>query len=74
LVGQAISLPRALGSFRAVGWDMIPYPAGYYSAGAPHIWPPDLATGLKLAALAAHVWAALILYRLMGYTNDIFPG
>ena len=75
LVGQAISLPRAVGSFRDIGWDVIPYPAGYYTAGASQrIWPPDLAAGLKLAALAEHEWVGLVVYRLMGYTNDIFPG
>lgn len=75
LVGQAISLPRAIGVFRAVGWDMIPYPAGYFTTGAPEsIWPPDLAGGLKLASLAAHEWVGLVVYRLMGYTDEIYPG
>jgi uncharacterized SAM-binding protein YcdF (DUF218 family) len=75
MVAQAISLPRAIGAFRAVGWDTIPFPAGYFTAGPPQaLSPPDLAGGLKLASVAMHEWVGLLVYRLMGYTSEIFPG
>ena len=74
LVGEAISLPRAVGAFRAVGWDMIPFPAGYSTAGTPEsLWPPDLVNGLKLASVAAHEWVGLAVYWALGYTSEIFP-
>lgn len=74
LVGQAISLPRAVAVFRHLGWDVIPYPAGYLTSGDPSILaPPDLAGGLRLASLALHEWGGLIVYRIMGYTDQLIP-
>ena len=75
LVGQAISLPRAIGSFRAVGWDIIPFPAGYFTADPRQgLSAPELAGGLTLASVAVHEWVGLLVYRLLGYTSEIFPG
>jgi uncharacterized SAM-binding protein YcdF (DUF218 family) len=74
LVAQAISLPRAIGAFRAVGWDMIPFPAGYLTAGLPTgLSAPDLAGGLTIASVAVHEWVGLLVYRFLGYSQEIFP-
>lgn len=75
LVGQAASLPRAVGVFRHAGWDVIPVPAGFLTDGTARIsGPPHLANRLSLASLAIHEWGGLLVYRLMGYTDELFPG
>jgi len=74
LVTQAISMPRAVGAFRKVGWDVIPYPAGYHTSanrGIPVSF--DLLGGLRLASISLHEWVGLIVYRVMGYTDQLFP-
>ena len=74
LISQAIGMPRAVAAFRRAGWDVIPFPAGYLSAGkrtAPLSF--DLLGGLNLAYFALHEWAGLLAYRLMGYTDELFP-
>ena len=74
LVAQAISLPRAVAVFRHAGWNVIPYPAGYLTADDARLSASsDLAGGLRLASLALHEWGGILIYRLMGYTDDLFP-
>ena len=74
LVCQAIGMPRAVGAFRRAGWDVIPFPAGYLT-GSKHsaALSFDLLGGLNLAYLAVHEWIGLIVYRLIGYTDEMFP-
>jgi uncharacterized SAM-binding protein YcdF (DUF218 family) len=74
LITQAISMPRAVGVFRRAGWDVIPFPAGYLSNGnGLSVTPPDLVGELRLASLALHEWGGLLIYWLMGYTDELFP-
>lgn len=74
LVCEAIAMPRAVGVFRAAGWDVIPYPAGYLTARQEgRIISFDILGGFSLAYVALHEWVGLVAYRLMGYTNALFP-
>lgn len=74
LVTQAISMPRAVAVFRHVGWDVIPLPAGYETASRKlGFISINILGGLHLAAVAIHEWVGLIAYRLMGYTDQLFP-
>lgn len=74
LVTEAISMPRAVAVFRRLGWDVIPYPAGYLTASQnPGLFSINITGGLRLASVAIHEWIGLIAYRLMGYTDQIFP-
>ncbi len=74
LVTQAISLPRAVAVFRHIGWNVIPFPAGYVSAGKAEFDAHfRLLDGLTLASLATHEWGGLLIYRLLGYTDELFP-
>lgn len=74
LVTQAIAMPRAVGVFRRVGWDVIPFPAGYMTASRnPGFLSINIIGDLNLASVAIHEWIGLIAYRLMGYTDQIFP-
>jgi uncharacterized SAM-binding protein YcdF (DUF218 family) len=75
LICQAIGMPRAVGAFRHAGWNVIPFPAGYLSGSKRAVTLSfDLLDGLNLAYFAAHEWVGLIVYRLMGYTEEVFPG
>jgi uncharacterized SAM-binding protein YcdF (DUF218 family) len=74
LVTSAANMPRAVGSFRHVGWNVIPYPTDYKSGLAMTI-----RTGLPITtyvdelSLALHEWIGLAAYRLMGRTDAFFP-
>jgi uncharacterized SAM-binding protein YcdF (DUF218 family) len=75
LVTSAVHMPRAVGVFRAVGWDVIPYPVDYRTTGtfvSATIF--DLAGRLADLDTAAKEWLGLIGYRLLGRTNTLFPG
>ena len=75
LVTSAFHMPRAVGSFRSIGWTVIPYPVDYNIDGTD-----DLALGFNfLSGLGAlnkgmHEWIGLFVYRLLGRTDSVFPG
>lgn len=74
LVCEAIAMPRAVGVFRAAGWNVIPYPAGYLTGRQGGLIGFDILGGFQLAYVALHEWAGLVAYRIMGYTDELFPG
>lgn len=74
LVAQAVSLPRAVLVFRHAGWNVLPVPAAYLTHSKDPSWPSfHLLGGLRLASTALHEWGGLLVYRLEGYTDAIFP-
>lgn len=75
LVTSASHMPRAVGCFRAAGWDVVPYPVDYHTDG--HIsWQlrPNIARRLEDLQTAAHEWIGLLAYRLTGRIDTLFPG
>jgi uncharacterized SAM-binding protein YcdF (DUF218 family) len=74
LVTSAFHMPRAVASFGAVGWPVIPYPADYRVDPQTGLRPSfNLLGGLGAITLAGKEWAGLIGYRLMGWTRELFP-
>ncbi|MGJ3260812.1 MAG: YdcF family protein [Rhodospirillales bacterium] len=74
LVTSAFHMPRAVGAFRRVGWEMIPYPVDYLvlpSISFPG--PLDFGAGLGGIANAGHEWIGLIAYWLTGKNSAAFP-
>ena len=64
LVTSALHMPRAIGSFRAVGFPVSP-------------WPVTDTQGYSTEALldgAGHEWVGLLAYRLRGRSAALFPG
>lgn len=72
LVTSAFHMPRSVGAFAAAGWSVIPYPVDYRTHAAS--LRPGLGGPFAAAHLALHEWLGLIVYRLTGRTNTLFPG
>ncbi len=78
LVTSAFHMPRAMASFRAAGWDPLAYPVDHKlpapDATGPQGWfGPNLLDRQALFALALKEYAGLLAYRLLGWSEEIFP-
>lgn len=75
LVTSAMHMPRAMGVFRKAGFPVIAFPVDYRARR--DIWRLEFPGGalgaLTLVESAAHEWAGLIAYRLIGKTDALFP-
>jgi uncharacterized SAM-binding protein YcdF (DUF218 family) len=71
LVTSASHMPRSVGIFRKVGWQVLPWPVGY----KVHNADPADDFGLKLTHLdwGAHEWIGPLAYHLAGRTDAWFP-
>jgi len=63
LVTSASHMPRAVGSFRQAGFNVIPWPV---KSTKPDRAPSN--------AVAKHEWLGLVAYWLLGRTDALFPG
>jgi uncharacterized SAM-binding protein YcdF (DUF218 family) len=72
LVTSSVHMPRAVACFRAVAWDVIPYPTDFRRGPNPLHF--GLVENLEDLDLAAHEWLGLVYYRLRGHTKELFPG
>lgn len=68
LVTSAMHMPRALATFRNLGWTLTPYPVDYRTAGEPPLLNPDPQPAESLAALDEVVreWGAVLVYARLG--------
>ena len=73
LLTSAMHMPRAVGTFRAAGLDLLPYPVGYKSFHGQVTHQYTLIERLHLLHLAAHEWIGLVVYRLRGQSSALFP-
>jgi len=75
LITSAWHMPRSVGIFRKLNWQVIPYPVDFKTHGQF-----EMNIGLpKLSAIASvsnvvYEWIGLFYYRLMGRTSELFPG
>ena len=72
LVTSASHIPRSVGVFRKVGWDVIPYPVDYKTTGEARLHNSGL-IGTYWAGVALHEWIGLLAYRITGKTSELFP-
>jgi uncharacterized SAM-binding protein YcdF (DUF218 family) len=74
LVTSAYQMPRAVACFEAVGWPVIPYPVDFRIDPETGLRANfNLLDGLSASTLAGKEWIGLVGYRLMGWTQDLFP-
>ena len=74
LVTSAFHMPRAVGIFRKLGWDVIPYPVDYYTAGKVDLdWSGSVGDRLAAFDFITREWLALAAYYLRGRTSELFP-
>jgi uncharacterized SAM-binding protein YcdF (DUF218 family) len=68
LVTSAFHMPRAIGCFRRVGWNVTPFPVDYRA-------PMDTTyvEELRLVELATKEWIGLVAYRVADRILDLFP-
>ena len=75
LVTSAYHMPRAMGVFRAAGFPVEAYPVDWRTRGPDDVVQPfpSIADGLHQTDTAVHEWVGLVVYRLTGWTNALFP-
>jgi uncharacterized SAM-binding protein YcdF (DUF218 family) len=69
-------MPRSVGVFRKAGFPIEPWPVDYRTAGLldalrPFEAPAD---GLKRLDTAMREWIGLVIYRVTGRSDALFPG
>lgn len=76
LVTSAFHMPRAMGTFRAAGWNgVVAWPVDYRNgAGTDWFGGQTAAEGLIMTDVAVREWIGLIAYRFAGYTDALLPG
>ncbi|MEM9356591.1 MAG: YdcF family protein [Pseudomonadota bacterium] len=75
LVTSAWHMPRSMGIFRQVGFNVDAYPVDYRIAGPGDLQRPFsmMANGLKRVDRAAKEWIGLFAYWISGRSNALFP-
>jgi uncharacterized SAM-binding protein YcdF (DUF218 family) len=79
LVTSASHMPRAVGVFRKLDWNVTPYPVDFHVVNAgdqlAYAFDPtvDVAARLGELDLAAKEWVGLLAYWLMGRTAALSP-
>ncbi|MCW8969892.1 MAG: YdcF family protein [Rhodospirillales bacterium] len=74
VITSAFHMPRALGCFRKLGWDVIPYPVDFVTDGMGEAsLTLSLQGGIGYLSAAMHEWLGLVFYWLTGKTDAVFP-
>lgn len=75
LVTSAFHMPRSVGLFRKAGFEVLPWPADYRTAGNETIGPAqdNVADSMQNLAMGLREWIGLIAYRLTGRIDAVFP-
>ncbi|MDC7787798.1 YdcF family protein [Rhodoplanes sp. TEM] len=75
LVTSAYHMPRAVGVFRAAGFPVVPYPVDFRTRGPQDALRPfpSIGDGLRRTDTAVREWVGLLVYRLTGRTDALFP-
>jgi uncharacterized SAM-binding protein YcdF (DUF218 family) len=69
LIQSAVAVPRTVGVFSKAGWTVLPVPVAYKTTALDK----HLSDNLSLLVRATHEWEGLLVYRLTGKTDVLFP-
>lgn len=70
LITSAAHMPRAIGVFRQAGWNVTPWPVAFKADGQ---YKANLAEHLQRLEWAIHEWEGLVVYRVLGRIDCLFP-
>jgi len=75
LVTSAYHMPRSVGAFRKVGFDVEAYPVDYRTRGIEDLGRPfsNLGDGLRRSDTAVREWVGLVIYWFAGRTTELYP-
>ena len=75
LVTSSFHMPRSIGAFRRVGFEVEAYPVDWRTRGwRDATLPFDRASaGLSRADVAIHEWTGLVVYWLTGRSSELLP-
>ena len=75
LVTSAFHMPRAVGLFRRAGFEIVPWPVDYQTAGTERLGPArdNALDSLRNLTLAIREWTGLAAYRATGRIDRILP-
>lgn len=74
LVTSAFHMPRSVGIFRRVGWEVVPYPVDFRTEGQLSVRGFDFLDRMDELDLAIKEWVGLIAYYAMDRTTGLLPG
>jgi uncharacterized SAM-binding protein YcdF (DUF218 family) len=66
LVTTAMHMPRAVWTFRKVGWDVVPHPCDFRSDGGDWFWPFNFMGSIKKFEYSTHEWLGIAAYWVAG--------
>jgi len=75
LVTSALHMPRSVGCFRNVGFEVDAYPVGWRTSGRADLLLLNgrISDGLIHTDAAVREWVGLLVYWLTGRTSELFP-
>ncbi len=71
LVTSAFHMPRSIGIYRQLGWEVVPYPVDYYSTG--ELFRPQFVLNLRDLVVGVREWTGLLVYYLTGRSSALLP-
>ncbi len=76
LVTSAYHMTRSTGVFEKAGFNVIPHPVAYRTAGSQYglMWDFDPARNFRVFEVAAKEWIGLAAYWATGRMDHLFPG
>lgn len=76
LVTSGFHMPRSVGLFEKAGFTVIPYPVAFHTLRSGHgiDWDTDPARNLRAFEVVAKEYIGLMVYRLTGRIDRLFPG
>ena len=75
LITSAFHMPRSVGVFRQVEWDVIPFPVDYhFEENLAFELSFNFIGGVNILSRAIHEWLGLLVYWLTDKSVTFFPG
>ncbi|TDI60795.1 MAG: YdcF family protein [Alphaproteobacteria bacterium] len=74
LVTSASHMPRSVGVFRRIQWEVIPYPVDYQTYDGQPLFTLNVSHNIRMFDHAARAWMSLAAYYLLDRINTILPG